>query len=134
MEHNEYGRAFMSKYVSEENGWTLTPDAWFNMVINIFIRNFPILKVHTPNTSIHIWTTQADDERLCCPELFSTMAYLEMKRVRNPRSEGRRIFRNLMDLPPLTSDQMASNNIDFGGFVARANSGYTASNNFVKKI
>ncbi|GFS72646.1 uncharacterized protein TNCV_1420501 [Trichonephila clavipes] len=28
-EYHEYGRAFMSKYVSEENGWTLAPDAWF---------------------------------------------------------------------------------------------------------
>ncbi|GFW39856.1 uncharacterized protein TNCV_2420211 [Trichonephila clavipes] len=99
--YDEYGRAFMSKYVSEENGWTLTPDAWFDMVINPFIRNFPILKVHTPNTTIHIWTTRANHERMCCPELFSTVAYLEMKRVRNPRYEGRRIFRNLMDLPPL---------------------------------
>ncbi|GFS72647.1 hypothetical protein TNCV_1420511 [Trichonephila clavipes] len=40
-----------------------------------------------------------------------------MKRVRNPRSEGRRIFRNLMNLPPLASDnmasdQMTSNNIE----------------------
>ncbi|GFX32968.1 uncharacterized protein TNCV_2136231 [Trichonephila clavipes] len=52
--YDEYGRAFISKYVSKENGWTLTPDAWFNMVINPFIRNFTILKVHTPNMSVHI--------------------------------------------------------------------------------
>ncbi|GFS60324.1 uncharacterized protein TNCV_2827771 [Trichonephila clavipes] len=119
-EYNEYGRAFMSKYVSAENEWTLAPDDWFDMVINPFIRNFPILKVLTPNMNIHIWTTRANDKRLCCPELFSTVAYLEMKRVRNPRSEGRRIFKSLMDLPPLcdlmeasdnmASDQMASNN------------------------
>ncbi|GFU02093.1 uncharacterized protein TNCV_533151 [Trichonephila clavipes] len=96
-EYNEYGRAFMSKYVSEENGWTLTPDAWFDMVINPFFRKFPMLKVHTPNMSVHIWTTRLDYERLWCPERFSTVAYLEMKRVRNPRTEGRRIFRNLMD-------------------------------------
>ncbi|GFU10527.1 uncharacterized protein TNCV_1102181 [Trichonephila clavipes] len=100
-EYNDYGRAFMSKYVSEENGWTLTPDAWFDMVINPFIRNFPMLKMHTPHTSVHIWTTRADYERVWCPERFSTVAYLEMKRVRHPRTEGRRIFRNLMDLPPL---------------------------------
>ncbi|GFT64357.1 uncharacterized protein TNCV_1718051, partial [Trichonephila clavipes] len=90
----------MSKYVSEENGWTLTPDTWFDMVINPFIRNFPMLKVYTPNTSVHIWTTRADYERVWCPEQFSTVAYLKMKRVRNPRTEGRRIFTNLMDLPP----------------------------------
>ncbi|GFW78487.1 uncharacterized protein TNCV_5110281 [Trichonephila clavipes] len=53
-EYHEYGRAFICKYVSEENGWTLTPDAWFDMVINPFIRNFPILKVHMPNMSAHI--------------------------------------------------------------------------------
>ncbi|GFX13548.1 uncharacterized protein TNCV_3136211 [Trichonephila clavipes] len=109
-EYDEYGCAFMSKYVSEENGWTLTPDAWFDMVINLFIRNFPILKVHTPNTTIHISTTRAVHERLCCPELFSTVAYLEMKRVRKLLSEGRRIFRNLMDLPPLDNIEVASNN------------------------
>ncbi|GFY53338.1 uncharacterized protein TNIN_222391 [Trichonephila inaurata madagascariensis] len=111
-EYNEYGRAFMSKYVSEENGWTLTYDAWFDMVIDPFIRNFPILKVHTPNMSIHIWTTRADDERCCCPEHFSTVAYLEMKRIRNPRTEGRRIFRSLMDLPPLCNLVERSNNIE----------------------
>ncbi|GFU74701.1 uncharacterized protein TNCV_2430911 [Trichonephila clavipes] len=44
MEQNygEYERAFMSKYLSEENGWTLTPDVWFDMVINPFFRKFPI--------------------------------------------------------------------------------------------
>ncbi|GFW87066.1 uncharacterized protein TNCV_1922921 [Trichonephila clavipes] len=108
--YDEYGRAFISKYVSEENGWTLTPDAWFDMVINPFIRNFPILKVHTPNMSGHIWTTRLDDERLVHPEHFPTVAYLEMKRVRNPRSEGKRIFRNLMDLPPLDNIEVVSNN------------------------
>ncbi|GFT24494.1 uncharacterized protein TNCV_3253071 [Trichonephila clavipes] len=82
--YDEYGRDFISKYVSEENGWTLTPDAWFNMVINSFIRNFPILKVHTPNMSVHIWTTRLDDERLVHPEHFPTVTYLERKRVRNP--------------------------------------------------
>ncbi|GFV82848.1 hypothetical protein TNCV_1178631 [Trichonephila clavipes] len=29
-EYYEYGRASMSKHVSEENGWTLAPDAWFD--------------------------------------------------------------------------------------------------------
>ncbi|GFS68905.1 uncharacterized protein TNCV_4569551 [Trichonephila clavipes] len=100
-EYDEYVRAFISKYVSEENGLTLTPDARFDMVINQFIRNFTILKVHTPNMSVHSWTTRLDDERLVHTEHFSTVAYLEMKCVRNPRSEGKRIFRNLMDLPPL---------------------------------
>ncbi|GFW00111.1 uncharacterized protein TNCV_3568981 [Trichonephila clavipes] len=84
LEYHEYGRAFISKYISEENGWTLTPDAWYDMVINPFIRNFPILKVHTSNMSVHIWTTRLEDERLVHPEHFPTMAYLEMKRVRNP--------------------------------------------------
>ncbi|GFW62220.1 uncharacterized protein TNCV_1623491 [Trichonephila clavipes] len=106
--YNDSGRAFMSHYVSEENGWTLTPDAWFDMVIHPFIRNFPMLKVHTPHTSVHIGTTRADDERVWCPERFSTVAYLEMKRVRHPRTEGRRIFRNLMDLPPLEKREEAS--------------------------
>ncbi|GFY23842.1 uncharacterized protein TNCV_3536361 [Trichonephila clavipes] len=89
-----------------------TPDAWFDMVINLFIRSFPILKVHTPNMSVHIWTTRLDDERLVHPELFPTMAYLEMKRVRNPRSEGKRIFRNLMELPPLDNIEGASDMVD----------------------
>ncbi|GFX07958.1 uncharacterized protein TNCV_1236391 [Trichonephila clavipes] len=106
--YDVYGRAFMSKYVSKENGWTLTPDAWFDMVMNPFFHKFPMLKVHTHNTSIHIWTTRADYERLWCPERFSTVAYLIMKRVRNPRTEGRRIFRNLMDLPPLDNIEVAS--------------------------
>ncbi|GFS79018.1 uncharacterized protein TNCV_4342391 [Trichonephila clavipes] len=91
----------------------LTPDAWFDLVINPFIRNFPILKVHTLNMSVHIWTTCLDDDRLVHPKHFPTVAYLEMKRERNPRSEDRRILRNLMDLPPLCdldNIEVASNN------------------------
>ncbi|GFQ74340.1 uncharacterized protein TNCT_353571, partial [Trichonephila clavata] len=97
----EDGRAFMCKYASEENGWSITPEAWLDMVMYPFIRQFPILRVYTPQTSVHIWTKRADDERLCCPEHFSTVAYLQMKRLRNPRTEGKRIFTSLMDLPPI---------------------------------
>ncbi|GFX36255.1 uncharacterized protein TNCV_4557781, partial [Trichonephila clavipes] len=127
-ECNAYGRAFMSKYVLEENGWTLTPDAWFDMVINPFIRNFPMLKVYTPNTSVHIWTTRADYERVWCPERFSTVAYLEMKRVRNPRTEGRRIFRNLMDLPPLENREVASHSTQ-GNHMDRVEDSFETSEN-----
>ncbi|GFR26112.1 uncharacterized protein TNCT_114861 [Trichonephila clavata] len=98
----EDGRAFMCKYASEENGWSITPEAWLDMVMYPFIRQFPILRVYTPQTSVHIWTKRADDERLCCPEHFSTVAYLQMKRLRNPRTEGKRIFTSLMDLPPVS--------------------------------
>ncbi|GFQ85144.1 uncharacterized protein TNCT_385491 [Trichonephila clavata] len=95
-------RAFMCKHASEENGWSMTPEAWLDMVMVPFIRQFPILKVRTPRASVHIWTKRADDERLCCPEHFSTVAYLQMKHVRNPRTEGKKIFTSLMDLPPVS--------------------------------
>ncbi|GFR32850.1 uncharacterized protein TNCT_443261 [Trichonephila clavata] len=88
----EDGRAFMYKHASEENGWSMTPKAWLDMVMYPFIRQFLILRVYTPRASVHIWTKRADDERLCSPEHFSTVAYLQMKRVRNPRTEGKRIF------------------------------------------
>ncbi|GFQ84624.1 uncharacterized protein TNCT_738651 [Trichonephila clavata] len=104
----EDGRAFMCKYASEENGWSMTPEAWLDMVMYPFIHQFPILRVYTPQTSVHIWTKRADDERLCCPEHFSTVAYLQMKRVRNPRTEGKRIFTSLMDLPTV-SDMVSDN-------------------------
>ncbi|GFX37468.1 uncharacterized protein TNCV_1906181 [Trichonephila clavipes] len=64
------------------------------------------------NVSVHIWATRLDDERLVHPEHFPTVAYLEMKRVRNPRSEGKRIFRNLMDFPPLDNIEVASDMVD----------------------
>ncbi|GFT98678.1 uncharacterized protein TNCV_2671221 [Trichonephila clavipes] len=81
-----------------------TPDAWFDMVINPFIHNFPMLKVHTPNTSVHIWTTRADYERVWCPKRFSTVAYLEMKRTSENRS--------CVALDNTTSDEDPSNNAD----------------------
>ncbi|GFR03131.1 uncharacterized protein TNCT_478211 [Trichonephila clavata] len=104
----EDGRAFMCKYASEENGWSMTPEAWLDMVMYPFIHQFPILRGYTPQTSVHIWTKRADDDRLCCPEHFSTVAYLQMKRVRNPRTEGKRIFTSLMDLLP-ESDMLSDN-------------------------
>ncbi|GFS52507.1 uncharacterized protein TNIN_350071 [Trichonephila inaurata madagascariensis] len=108
---DKYGRVFLSKYVTKENEGILTPDVWLDMVITPFIRQFSILKMHTPQMSIHIWTSQTENVRLCSPEHFSTVAYLEMKRTRNPRSEGRTIFRSLMDLPPLCDLVETSNNI-----------------------
>ncbi|GFR27972.1 uncharacterized protein TNCT_721961, partial [Trichonephila clavata] len=106
-------RAFMCKHASEENGWSMTPEAWLDMVMYPFIRQFPILKVYTPRASVHIWTKWADDERLCCPEHFSTVAYLQMKHVRNPRTEGKKILPVLMDLPPV-SDMVLDDKVNNG--------------------
>ncbi|GFQ97268.1 hypothetical protein TNCT_305931 [Trichonephila clavata] len=70
-----------------------------NVSIYSSISNF---KSVYARASVHIWTKRADDERLCCPEHFSTVAYLQMKHVRNPRTEGKKIFTSLMDLPPVS--------------------------------
>ncbi|GFQ73269.1 uncharacterized protein TNCT_653611 [Trichonephila clavata] len=80
----EDGRAFMCIYASEENGWSMTADAWLDM------------------------SNQKDDKRLRSPEHFSIVAYLQMERVQDPRTEGKRIFTSLMNLPPV-SDTVSDN-------------------------
>ncbi|GFT35451.1 uncharacterized protein TNCV_922661 [Trichonephila clavipes] len=81
----DVAHAVMLNYVSEENIWTVTPEAWLDIVIQSYMIKFPMLKRQTPlQTIIHIWTTRAFYNRLWYSELFSTVAYLEMKRTRNP--------------------------------------------------
>ncbi|GFX62294.1 uncharacterized protein TNCV_1234401 [Trichonephila clavipes] len=106
-EYNAYGRVFMSKYVSKENEWTLTPDAWFDMVINPFIRNFPMLKVHTPNTYSHLDHACGPRESVVSGTVFNR-SLSGNETGTKPPNEGRRIFRNLMDLPPLENIEVAS--------------------------
>ncbi|GFS80777.1 uncharacterized protein TNCV_86911 [Trichonephila clavipes] len=77
--------------------------------------------------SVHIWTTRLDYERLVHPEHFPTVAYLEMKRVRNPRSEGKRIL-NLIYLPPLDNIELASDMVD-ASFETSDNTSFEASDN-----
>ncbi|GFT35435.1 uncharacterized protein TNCV_922531 [Trichonephila clavipes] len=92
----------MLNSVSDENRWTVTPEAWLDIVIQSYMIKFPMLKMQTPQqTIIHIWTTRAFYNRLWYSELFSTVAYLEMKLTQNPRSKGKKGFRRLMDLLPL---------------------------------
>ncbi|GFS34857.1 uncharacterized protein TNIN_388511 [Trichonephila inaurata madagascariensis] len=97
-ENAERVHAMMSDHVS----WTVTPEAWMDIVIQASAIVFPMLKMRTPQrTIIHIWTTRAFYDRLWLSECFSTVAYLEWKRTRDPRMQGKKIFRSLMDLPPL---------------------------------
>ncbi|GFV31336.1 uncharacterized protein TNCV_4523631 [Trichonephila clavipes] len=95
----ENGCAFVSKYITEENKGYLTHVVFLDMVISPFIRQFPILNMYIDENCIQIRTSRVNNVR--CLEHFSTLGYLEMKHTRNPRSEGKRVFRSLMDLPPL---------------------------------
>ncbi|GFY03572.1 uncharacterized protein TNCV_3212091 [Trichonephila clavipes] len=79
----------------------LSPEAWLNIVIEQFIIKFPMLKMQTSQLIIHIWTTQAFYNRLYYSEFFSTVGYLELKRTLNPQFDGKKLIKNLMDLPTL---------------------------------
>ncbi|GFY44054.1 uncharacterized protein TNIN_310001 [Trichonephila inaurata madagascariensis] len=95
-ENAERVRAMMSNHVS------CTPEAWLDIVIQASVIVFPMLKMQIPQrTIIHIWTTQAFYDRLCLSECFRTVAYLEWKKTRDPRMQGKKIFQSLLDLPSL---------------------------------
>ncbi|GFY53339.1 uncharacterized protein TNIN_222401 [Trichonephila inaurata madagascariensis] len=97
-ENAERVHDMMSNHVS----WTVTPEAWLDIVIQASAIVFPMLKMRTPQRKIiHIWTTRAFYDRLWFSECFSTVAYLEWKQTRDPRMQGKKIFKSLMDLPPL---------------------------------
>ncbi|GFY63706.1 uncharacterized protein TNIN_208471 [Trichonephila inaurata madagascariensis] len=85
---------FISKYVSEETGWTMSPDEWRDMIYHGFICSFPTLYLHTAKDTLHIKIIDRKyDERKRYPERFSTIAYLQMKPVRRAMNE--KIFTSL---------------------------------------
>ncbi|GFV98901.1 hypothetical protein TNCV_200461 [Trichonephila clavipes] len=97
----EKGFLYNQEHEDADIEHVLPPEAWLNIVIEQFIIKFPMLKMQIPQLIIHIWTTQAFYNRLCYSEFFSTVGYLELKRTLNPQFEGKKLIKNLMDLPTL---------------------------------